>query len=306
MIRYYISRLLYSILVLLGVVTIVFFLTRATGDPAALLIAPDAGPEEAARVREILGLDRPLPVQYVGYLGDLLRGDLGTSFRQGRPALSIVLERLPATLALAGASMAFAIVFGGIVGLTSALKPNSVWDRLGLVLVLVGQTAPPFWLGIVAILVFGVLLGWLPVIGMGGPEHLVLPALTLGAYSAAIIARMLRASLIEALSQDYVRTAHSKGLEPRVILVRHVVKNAALPVVTIIGLQVGIVMGGSVIIESVFSYPGMGHLAVNAIYGRDFPVIQAYVLLLAFVVTLANLLVDMSYPLLDPRIRYEK
>jgi peptide/nickel transport system permease protein len=304
--RYIIYRLLHSLLVIFGVVTIVFVLARMTGDPAALLIPPDAGPDEAERVRKILGLDRPLWEQYVTYLSDLARGDLGTSFRQNQPALNIILQHLPATVSLAAASLFFAIATGMPVGIISALRKDSIWDRVGLFVVLIGQTAPPFWLGIISILIFSVYLQWFPVMGIGTPRHLVLPAVTLGAYSAAMIARIFRSSLIEVMREDYIRTAYSKGLNtPRVVLV-HVLKNAAIPVVTIVGLQVGVLIGGSIITESVFNYPGMGYVAMRAIYGRDFPVLQAYVLMISLVVVVTNLSVDISYILLDPRVRYER
>lgn len=306
MTRYLVHRVLHSLLVIVGVVTIVFGLTRVAGDPAVLLIPEHATAEDAARVRQTLGLDRPIHEQYVSYVASLLRGDLGTSFRQRQPALGLVLERLPATMELAGASMLVALVIGLPVGMVSALKKDSWWDRLGLVAALAGQCAPPFWLGIVAILIFGVWLRWLPAMGRGGPEYLILPAVTLGAYSAAMIARLFRSSLLDVLSKEYVRTAYAKGLDARSVMLGHIVKNAAIPLVTVVGLQVGVLVGGALITETVFNYPGIGLLAVRSIYGRDFPVIQAYVLLISLVIVAINLLVDLSYLYLDPRIKYER
>jgi ABC-type dipeptide/oligopeptide/nickel transport system permease component len=304
--RYLVHRASHSLLVILGTITIVFALTRVAGDPAVLLIPEQATVEEAALVRRNLGLDRPIHEQYLTYLGSLLRGDLGESFRQRQPALGLVLERLPATVELAGASMLVALAIGLPSGLLSALRRDSIWDRVSLVLTLAGQCAPPFWLGIVAILIFGVWLRWLPAMGRGGVEHIVLPAVTLGAYSAAMIARLFRSGLLDVLSQDYVRTARSKGLGANRVILTHVVKNAAIPLVTIVGLQVGILIGGAIITETVFNYPGMGLLAIRSIYGRDFPVVQAYVLVISFVVVVVNLLVDLSYLYLDPRIKYER
>ncbi len=304
MARYLVRRIMHSLLVVIGVVTIVFVLSRMAGDPAVLLVAPDATPEDVARVRRNLGLDRPIPEQYVSYLMDLLRGDLGMSFRQSQPALVLVLGRLPATMELVGASMLFGLVIALPVGVVSALKKDSVWDRIGLVVALAGQATPPFWLGIVFILIFSVSLGWLPSLGRGGPEHLVLPAVTLGAWMASMVSRLVRSSLLDTLNKDYVRTARAKGMQERMVIVGHVLKNVAIPVVTMIGLQVGTLFGGAIIIETVFNYPGMGLLAIRAIYGRDFPVLQAYVLLISMVVVSINLLVDLSYLYLDPRIKY--
>jgi peptide/nickel transport system permease protein len=304
--RYLIHRVFHALLVVAGVVTIVFGLSRMAGDPAVLLIPEHATAEEAAQVRRALGLDRPLYEQYAAYLASLLRGDLGTSFRQRQPALQLVLERLPATLELAGASMLAALAIGLPLGILSALRRDSSWDRIGQIVALAGQCAPPFWLGIVAILVFGVWLRWFPAMGRGGPEHLVLPAVTLGMYSAAMIARLFRSSLLDVLGKEYVRTARAKGLDARRVMIGHVFKNAAIPLVTVLGLQVGVLIGGAIITESVFNFPGMGFLAVRSIYARDFPVIQAYVLLISLVIVMVNLLVDLSYLYLDPRIRYER
>jgi len=292
-----------SLVTLWGVVTIVFFSLRLTGDPVVLLLPVGATPEQIATLRHGLGFDRPLPVQYVEFLGRALRGDFGVSTRFGDPALPLVLARLGATAELALLAIAFAVVVGGLAGATAAMRPNTRVELAAMGSALLGQATPVFWLAIMLILVFAATLRWLPSGGRGGWTHLVLPVITLATYSTASMARLLRASLLEARAQDYTRTARAKGLGERTILSRHLLKNALIPVVTVLGLQVGLLLGGAVITETVFSWPGEGRLIVQAIQNRDFPVVQAGTCVLAVIIIGVNWLVDLTYMLLDPRIR---
>ncbi len=305
MLRFFIRRLLYGVLVVLGVSLIVFVLGHLSGDPVALLLGEEATKSDIESLRRDLGLDQPLPIQYARFLVHALQGDFGISIRHQQPALELIVERLPATLQLAGVAGLFVLVVGIPLGVISALRRDSVIDFGAMVLALLGQSVPSFWLGIMLILVFAVGLGWLPASGRGGVEHLVLPGLTLGVYTLAVVARLQRSSVLEVLRQDYVRTARAKGLTERTVTVRHVLRNSAIPVITVLGLQVGSLLGGAVITETVFSYPGMGRLAVQAIGARDFPVVQAFVITIAVVIVLANLLVDLAYSFVDPRIQYE-
>ncbi len=282
---------------------IAFALTHLSGDPAALLLPPSATVEDIALFRHEAGLDRPLPVQYADFLSHAVRGDFGRSIRHNEPALSLVLERLPATLELSAVALALSLAIAIPLGILAAVRRGSVFDQASLALSVVGQAFPSFWLGIVLIIVFAEDLRWLPASGRGSPAHLVLPAVTLAAFSVAIITRLLRSSLIDVLSTEFIRTARGKGLPERAVLLRHAVKNAALPVVTVVGLQVGALLGGAVITEEVFAYPGMGRLAIQAIANRDFTVIQAFVVLMAVIITTTNLVVDLLYAWLDPRVR---
>lgn len=297
-------RLFYSIFVLLGLSLIVFLLTRLSGDPTALMLPIDATPDDEAVMRAYLGLDKPLPVQYVEFLGRAVTGDFGTSIRHRQPALAMVLERMPATLQLAAAAFTMALLIAVPLGILSALYPNSLADRISVFIALFGQAIPTFLLGIVYILIFAVQLGWLPSSGRGGLEYLILPALTLGPYSAAVINRLLRANLREAMTRDYIRTARAKGFSRQYVLLRHALKNAAIPIVTVMGLQVAALLSGSVVTETVFAYPGAGLLLVQALGNRDFPVVQAFVIVTGVMVILINLLLDILYVALDPRIRY--
>lgn len=289
---------------MLGVSIIVFLLVHLTGDPATLMVPEDATPEQVQEIRERMGFDRPIVVQYGIFLSNAVTGDFGYSYRIRRPAFDLVLERVPATVRLAAASVGVSLLVALPIGILAAFKRNSIFDRVSMMGVLFGQSMPTFWFGIMAILVFSVWLGWLPTSGYRGPQYIILPALTLGLYTSAVIARILRSSLIEVFSRDYVRTARSKGLTESRILFRHALKNAAIPVVTVIGLQVGYLMGGSIITETIFSYPGMGLLAIQAIRGRDIPVLQAFVVSIAGIIVLINLLVDILYTYLDPRVKY--
>jgi peptide/nickel transport system permease protein len=304
MTKYLARRLFYSLFVLLGVSLIVFVLIRLSGDPAALMLPLDATEEDLENYRAQLGLNRPWPVQYVDFVSRAVIGDFGTSIRHQQPAMGMVMDRMPATMQLAGLSFLIAVLIAVPLGILSAVRPNSAIDRVSVIGALGGQAVPTFWLGIMLILVFSVGLRWLPSSGRGGLEHLILPALTLGMYSAAVINRLLRSSLREVLQQDYIRTAQAKGYRESFIVLKHALKNAAIPVVTVMGLQISALMGGAVITETVFSYPGAGLLLVQSLRNRDIPVIQAFVMLIAFIVIIINLGVDVIYSYLDPRIRF--
>lgn len=303
MTRFLLRRLLRTIVVLWGVVSVVFVVIRLSGDPIALLVAPDTPQEEVARLRDRLGLNEPLPVQYLIFLQDAARGDFGTSLRYNRDALGVVAERVPATLRIALAAFALAVVVAVPIGILSAVRPNSLVDNLAMLLALVGQAVPTFFLGIVLILLFAVRFGWFPTSGLESPRGLVLPAITLGAFATASITRLTRAAMLEVLGQDYVRTARAKGLANSIVVNRHALRNALVPVVTIMGLQFGALLGGSVVTETVFALPGMGRLIVQSIGNRDYPVVQAGVFLIAVGFVGVNLVVDLLYAALDPRIR---
>jgi peptide/nickel transport system permease protein len=298
-----ITRLLESVVTIWGVLTIVFFSLRLTGDPVLLMLPLGATPEQVEATRRELGFDRPVWIQYVDFFGRVLQGDFGESTRFGQPALPLVLERLPATAELAVLSMLVAIVLGGVAGTVAALRRNSVVELLAMGGALIGQATPVFWLGIMLVLVFAAELRWLPSGGRGGPEHLVLPVFTLAVFSMASIARLLRSSLLEVQDQDFVRTARSKGLTERAILLRHEMKSALVPVVTVIGIQTGRLLGGAIITETIFSWPGVGRLVVQAIENRDFPLVMAATTILATAIVGINFVVDLTYSLLDPRIR---
>ncbi len=305
MARYLLGRLLHSAIVVLLVSMVVFGLVHLSGDPVALLVDLDATAEDIALLRQSLGFDRPLPVQYLSFLQKAVTGDFGRSLRHQLPAMELVVERLPATLWLTFAGLAISLLIALPVGFVGAVKRGTVWDRAGMILALAGQSMPSFAWGILLIIVFAVQLKWLPASGGGTWRHLVLPALTVGAFGAALTTRVLRSTLLEVLRKDFVRTARAKGLGERIILLKHVLKNAALPVITLVGLQMGDLIGGSVITETVFSYPGMGLLAVQAIRNRDIAVVQAFVAVVATTILLINLAVDLLYALIDPRVRYE-
>ncbi len=301
--RYIARRLLQTIVVLWGVSFIAFGVMFLAGDPASAMVGEDWTREQIAEFRRQMGFDQPWYVQYGRFLSRAARGDLGVSLRQRQPNLSLVLERMPATLELAAAAMFLSIFVAIPAGVISAAKRNSWLDNAASFAALFGQSMPAFWLGIMLILIVGVGLRWTPVAGRGGLEHLILPALTLSAYPIARNARMMRSSVLEVLGQAYVTTARSKGLREIVVLTRHAVRNALIPVVTLIGLEFGALLGGAVITESIFAWPGVGRLTVQAIYGRDIPLVQAAVIVLAAIFVLINLVVDLCYVVLDPRIR---
>ncbi|GGH50898.1 ABC transporter permease subunit [Frigidibacter albus] len=303
---YLVRRLLESALAVWGVVTIVFFVTRVLGDPAALLLPIGASAEQIEALRDNLGLNQPLFVQYLQFLGQVVQGDFGTSFQHGRPALEVVMERMPATALLAGSAMVLGILIGAVAGAIAALKRGSLAELVVMAIALLGQATPVFWLGIMLILYFGVNLGWLPTGGYGTFAHLVLPAITLAVFVSASIARLLRSSMLDILREDYIRTARAKGLMPHTVFVWHIARNALIPVTTMTAILAGELLGGSVVTETVFSWPGVGRLILQAIQAKDFPVIQAGVFVVASLFVLINFVVDLLYGVLDPRIRAER
>jgi peptide/nickel transport system permease protein len=297
------TKVLTAVIVLFFVATAAFFLVRLSGDPVKLILPPDATAAQEATLRASLGLDRPLLTQYLDYLGGLPRLHLGTSLVYDQPVADVLLARVPATLELAGSALLLALLIAIPAGTFAALRRGRAGDTGVMTGVLVGQSTPAFWVGILLVLVFAVRLQVLPASGYGGFEHLVLPAVTLAVYSVAVIARLLRTSLIDVLGADYIRTARAKGLGTGGVVFAHGLRNAALPVVTVVGLEVGSLLGGAILTEQVFSWPGLGRLTVEAIQNRDFPLVQAAVLFFAATFVVVNLLVDLSYTLLDPRVR---
>jgi len=303
LIEFILRRLFLSIFVVLGVTVVVFMVIRLSGDPTALMISPDASAEAVAELRSQMGFDRPLYIQFWDFLTGAVRGDFGNSLRYREPAFGLVLERLSATVQLSVAAIVIAICVAVPAGIISAVKRNTLWDRLAMFFALFGQSMPVFWFGILLILIVSVQLQLLPSSGSGGFNHLILPALTLGLYSTARITRLVRSEMIESISQDFVRTARAKGLRENVVLFRHAFRNALIPVVTVIGIEAGGMLGGAVITETVFAWPGVGQLAVGAIFNRDYPLIQAVVFTIACLFVLINLVVDILYALLDPRVK---
>ena len=303
MAQYILRRLFLSIFVVAGVTVVVFVVVRLSGDPTALMISPEASAEDVAELRRRMGFDRPVIVQFWDFLTGAVRGDFGDSLRYREPAFGLVVERLPATVQLTVASLLIAVIVALPAGIISAVKRNTVWDRLAMFLALFGQSMPVFWFGILLILIVSVQLQLLPSSGSGDIRHLILPAITLGLYSTARITRLVRSEMLEMISQDFVRTARAKGLRERAVLYRHALRNALIPVVTVIGIEAGGMLGGAVITETVFAWPGIGQLAVTAIFNRDYPLIQAVVFSIALLFVLINLFVDVLYAMLDPRIK---
>jgi ABC-type dipeptide/oligopeptide/nickel transport system permease component len=305
-----IRRLLTSLVVLWGVTLLVFITIRMSGDPVQLLLRQgNPSQEDIERLRHALKLDRPLVEQYFAFVGSALHGDFGESLRYRTPAMDEILSRMPATIELSVAAYLFALLVAVPTGIVSAVKRGGLTDFGSRFVSLIGVSFPSFWLGLILILIFGVRLKWLPVSGRGEglpgeAKALVLPAVTLGTAYAATLMRLLRSSLLEVLNQDFIRTARAKGLRDRAVLVRHALRNALIPVVTVAGLQIGFLLSGSVIVEVVFSWPGVGRLVVDSIGARDYPIVQAAVVLLASALIVINLLVDIVYALIDPRIHY--
>ncbi|HET9469451.1 MAG TPA: nickel ABC transporter permease [Vicinamibacterales bacterium] len=304
--RYLIRRLLLTVPVLLGVATLVFSLIHfIPGDPAQAMLGEGAAPEDVAQLRARLGLDKPLLVQYGAFLQGLVRGDLGVSLRNDQPVLQQILERMPATAELALASMAVAVLIALPLGIIAAVWRGTAVDYSAMTLSLVGISVPNFWLGPLLAIVFAVELGWLPVGGRGTLAHLVLPAVTLGAALAAILARMTRASLLEELREPYVLAARAKGVSRSRAILHHAFRNSLIPIVTILGLQFGVVLTGAVITETIFAWPGIGRLLIQSISFRDYPTVQGCVLLIAVTYVGVNLITDLTYGFLDPRIRVD-
>ncbi|MGA7671899.1 MAG: ABC transporter permease [Nitrolancea sp.] len=302
---YIVKRLLALIPVLLGVSLIIFGIMKLIpGDAAEVIVGTSGTAADVANMREVLGLNKPIYVQYWYFISRATTGDFGDSTQTGRPALKEFVSRVRPTAELAGAAMLIAIVFGMLTGIVSAVLQYSVWDYLVTLVSLIGVSVPIFWFGLMLMLLFSVWLGWLPATGSGSLSRLIMPALTLGSASTAIIARQMRSGLLEVLHQDYVRTARAKGLMEWVVIARHAVRNALIPTVTVVGLQFGYLLGGSVLTETVFARPGVGSFLVNSIQARDIPVVQATIMMLAVAFLVVNLLVDLLYAVLDPRIRY--
>jgi peptide/nickel transport system permease protein len=296
------KRVGYSLLTLLAISMIVFSLVRLTGDPVLLFLPPDAPTEEVERLRQQLGFNDPLAVQYARFLRSALAGDVGFSLKHQEPALRVVVDRLPATLELATAAMLLTLAVALPAGIVSAVKRNSWLDRLVMAGVVFGQSMPTYWIGIMLILVVSVQAQLLPPFGRGTLAHLVMPSATLALFFTARIARLTRSGMLNVLRSDYVRTAQAKGLAAPVVVLKHALRNAALPIVTIIGIEFGTLLGGTVITETVFAWPGLGRLAVDAIFARDYPVVQTIVLLVSAIFVSINLVVDVLYRWIDPRV----
>jgi peptide/nickel transport system permease protein len=302
---YVLRRLWQSALTLVGVSVLVFVILRVVpGDPAKMLL-PDGAPQSAVdELNRQLGLHEPLYVQYGLFLQSVFRGDFGQSFQYRAPALRVVVERLAATVQLALAALLITVGVGISLGIVAAVRRGTGYDYASTVLAVLGQSLPNFWLGIMLILLFGVALRWLPTSGFESWRHLILPAVTLAAFPMALVARLTRSSMLEILGRDFIRTGRAKGLAERAVILRHALRNAAVPLLTVLGLQIGTLLGGAVITESVFAWPGMGKLVVDAIFFRDFPVVQTVLILSATIFVVINLLVDLLYTVIDPRIRY--
>lgn len=311
--RYVARKALAAVPVLLGATLLAFLILRLSpGDPARLIAGEGAFEEDVQLIRRKLGLDQPFAVQYARFLVSILKGEFGRSIRTGRPVRVELAARFPYTMELATTSLLLSIAIGVTAGIVAAVKPNTPYDYGATLSALAGISAPTFWLGLLLMLLFSYHLGWLPASGRGGPawtlagwKSLIMPAIALGTPSAAIIARLTRSSLLEVLRQDYVRTARSKGLVERLVIVRHALRNALIPVVTVVGLRLGGLLGGAVITEQVFAWPGIGTMIVTAIATRDYPTVQGAILVTSFVFVSVNLGVDLLYALVDPRIRYE-
>jgi peptide/nickel transport system permease protein len=304
--RYLLRRVLQGLGTLLVISLIVFLLARLSGDPLNIMLSEEASKEDYAIAAKHWGLDRPLTEQYLTFLGNALRGDLGQSIRLRRPALELVWERLPATLQLAGASIFVSLVIAIPIGVLSAVKRDTPLDYVGKVIALIGQSMPSFWLAIVLIWVFAVTLRWLPASGTGGFQHFILPALALGWYQVAAVMRLVRSAMLDVLDSEYVKLARIKGVAERGVVWKHCLRNAAIPPLTYIGFIVAVLLTGSIVIETVFAWPGIGLLAIDAVRYRDFPVVQTVVLLYAAKYVIINLLVDVAYVYVDPRIRFQR
>jgi len=303
MLNYLGARLFTALIVVFGVMTIVFMLIHIVpGDPVEVMLGESAQAADREALRETLGLNLPLSTQWLNYINGLLHLDLGTSLHTKRPVIDVLAERIPATSLLAGTSILIALIIALPLGVLAAVRKGSIWDRLAMTFSMLGVAIPNFWMGPILILVFSLWLGWFPVSGNDQILSLVLPAVTLGTALAAILSRMIRASLLEVFNEDYIRAANARGLLPSTVIWKHALKNAALPVVTILGMQLGALLAGAVITETVFSWPGVGQLTIDAIQKRDYPVIQSCVLLISLSYVFINLLTDLAYAYLDPRV----
>jgi len=311
--RYILSRLFQSFIMLVGVLFIVFFMLQLTGDPVALMVSRNASPEQVEELREELGFNRPVMVQFADFISKAVRGDFGMSLRHNQPAMELILERLPATVELASIALFFAMVVGIPLGLLGGANPGSIWDVFARGAGLIGQTIPNFWLALILIMVFAVNLGWFPSFGretwqfMGlalPTKSVVLPAFALGLFTMGQLVRFTRSAVLEIKNEDFVRTAYSKGLADWRVYVKHILRNAAIPLISILGVQFGYLLSGSIYIETIFSWPGLGNLLAESIGNRDFALVQAIAFFTSLVVVSLNLTADIAYGIADPRIRY--
>src|SRR5215831_7359225 len=302
--RHYLgSHIVQAVLTVVGISTLLFFVLRLSGDPVSLLLPLDAPPEARAVLRHELGLDASLAVQYGRFLAKLATVDFGESLRLRAPALQLVLNRLPATLTLSLTGMALAVVCGFPAGLLAAARPRSMASALAMLLAVLGQAMPVFWSGVVLILIFSVNLGWLPAFGAGDWKHLVLPAIALAGWPMARIARMVRVGMVETLQEEYIRTAWAKGLVEPVVVLKHAGSNTLISVLSVVGVELGVMLGGAIVTESIFSWPGVGRQLMEAVLARDYPLVQATVFVVAILVLVINFLVDVAYAWADPRVR---
>jgi ABC-type dipeptide/oligopeptide/nickel transport system permease component len=303
--RYILKRVILAIITLIGVSIIVFVATRLSGDVALLLAPEDATEEELQEIRVQLGLDKPIPVQYYIYVKNAFKGDFGESIRYSRPAIGVILERIPATLQLGAAGFVISFFVGILFGIVSSTRRNSWLDWLGKLFAMLGQSIPGFWLGIMLILLFGVKLGWLPTSGRGGIETMIMPVFSMAFYTIAGNMRMTRSSMLEVLDSEYIKMAKIKGNPEQVVIWKHALRNALIPVVAMAGMGLAGMVGGQVIVETVFRWPGVGSLMVDAVFNRDYALVQAGVLIISAAIVTINLLVDLSFGIIDPRIKYE-
>jgi peptide/nickel transport system permease protein len=304
--RYILKRLAYSLLSIFLLSVTIFVFVRLTGDPAVLLVEPGASKDDLAAIRTDLGLDQPLPLQYLTFISSMVRGDFGKSFYYRSPVLELYLSRLPNSLLLASVAMGFSLLIGIPSGIIAAVRVNRWWDSAGKIFALLGLSMPSFWIGLLMILFFSVYLGWLPSSGSGTPLHLVMPAIALGWYFAAAHMRLTRSSMLEVLGSEYVKLARLKGLPEALVISKHAFKNALIPVLTLAGINLVIMVNVAVVVETVFAWPGVGRLLFEGISFRDFPIVQATVVLGGTMIVVVNLIVDVLYAVIDPRIRYER
>jgi len=302
--RYFLSKLAQSLLLMFGVLFLVFMMVRVTGDPASLMMPREASPEQLEEFREKMGFNDPLMVQIGRFISGAIKGDFGDSLHFKTPSMPMVIDRLPATVQLATAALLMSMILGIPIGLIGGFTPGSVVDNIGRFIALMGQSVPNFWLGLMMILYFGVELGWFPTFGRDQWNSVVMPAFVLGLPVLGQIVRLTRSAVLEIRGEDFIRTAHSKGLEPKTIYTKHVLRNVAIPLVSVIGVQFGYMLGGSIYIEAIFSWPGMGGLLEQSIGWRDFPLIQAIAVFTSVIVLALNIVTDMAYSIIDPRIRY--
>lgn len=305
MLKYIIKKLLFMIPILIGSTILIFMILHlAPGDPVDLIVGPNVTLEVYQNIRTNLGLDKPLITQYLKFLGNILKGDLGQSILQRRPVIDIVLERFPVTLKIGLLSLLLSFIIALPVGIIAAVKRNTSADYLSMAFALVGISMPSFWLGLLLLYFFAYRLGWFPISGYGTWKHLVLPTITMGLIDAAVTARMVRSSMLEVVKQDYIRTARAKGLKEEKVINKHALKNALIPIITLLGMRIGWIFGGSAVLEMVFSIPGIGRLMVDSIFSRDYPVVQGSMLMLVISIMVGNIIADILYAIVDPRIKY--